>query len=340
MTPIYFPFTIISERVCRQIRFLFDGVVLYQPGDTAIPEPMQKLTAEGMITIRVPEQTGVGELKSALAAFTRFAHLHGEDAGSVFGSNQDRVPFFSDESISCLRGRIKSDRNGSPETGDSLFRARLFLLLAQEYDMQNTSVHMDLSRIGKMESDLLAEIRVPDEHEQDLNLPPRIPPADRGQGYMIAERIQAWSRLASRDAAISDTFLTPSEDAFESFIEAAGQVETLFESEPVSLDSPTPELKDRLAVFIQDALEGKKPDRQSLENAIAAGKKEGGQGDDTFRYSIARIPGKRGEDYLHLLLKGSDRQAFRRTQADLSRNLVVVKVMAVNEHKPSLSFNL
>lgn len=327
MIPIYFPFTIISDPVYRLMDFFFEGVVLYQPGDTEIPKPMRKLVSDGMVALRVPEKNMAGELESARAAFIDFAGLHGGNTGSVFGANQGQVPFFSDESVSSLRERIKSDRNGSPETGDSLFRARLFLLLAQEYDRQNESVHMDLGRIAGMEADLLADIREPDTLEKDHGLFPGRPPADHDREYMIPERVMAWSKLALRDTSRPDFFLTSSGDAFENFIEAAGQIETLLEIKSVSPVSPNPIMKTALGAFVQDALEGKTPDRQGLEKIIAgAGENESGRGID-FVATIVRISGGSGKEYLRHLSENDGHRVLLPQQTDSSQNLVVAKVI-------------
>jgi hypothetical protein len=328
MKPLYFPYTYVPEQVFGVMRTLFEGIVLYQPGEASIPPSIQKFADDGAITVRIPVKKLSQELEKALREFTEFAVVHGDNSAPVLGLFDGGVPFFSDESVASLRSRIRTEKEAPGGRDESLFRTRLFLLLAQEHDRQNNRVQLDLNRIARMETEMLAGLCEPDTTEKGEGLKAGAPPLSGGQNYMTAERLQRWSRLALKDKDIPDILLTSSEDAFESFLEASGNAQRLLDLKSVSISGAAPDSGERLADFIEEARSGITADPERLTRAFAAGAQD--SPGDSFTIAVARIPETSGQAYLRFLAKESHPRASAGDTATPTGNLVVIKIAMQN----------
>ena len=54
MTPVYFPFTFLSQPVAEALTAFFGPIVVYQPLVSNIPQIIKNLEMNGLIDIRVP----------------------------------------------------------------------------------------------------------------------------------------------------------------------------------------------------------------------------------------------------------------------------------------------
>lgn len=216
MKPIYFPFTYISEQVAKALNAYFERVVVYQPSSSLnTPKTMQKLAENGVIDIRIPIKDNEDKLNAIVKDYKTWANVHQASGMSFFKNKPNKIPFF-DESYTQISADIKKQKDDIPsnEKQDIVFSARVFLQIAQEFDIQNWEVNDKLSSIEKMEQDLIKNLK-----GENFLREKKATVADNQSEYMIADRIKAWSYLLQNDQKISPVFVTNSKTAFEYLID-------------------------------------------------------------------------------------------------------------------------
>jgi len=142
----------------------------------------------------------------------------------------ERVPFFDDTFSTELASQIKKirDEHNSKEKPDILFNARLFLCLAQDYDLVQDGINRDLVSVYEMEKKLLDGLTHEDEVFFSKNTGSSLQADDSGK-YKIKERIEAWTCLMSNDIEMDRFFVTNNKDAFDYLLEIAGDSQKIIE---------------------------------------------------------------------------------------------------------------
>ena len=252
--PIYFPYTYVSQWVAETLAACFKQFTVYQPSGRKLPSEMQPWIEANVMEVRVPVQTEDETLVKMVKELRAFAGLHDDSKNlktAVFWGQQGAFPLFSESAVS----RIVSDvKNGSrpasaEEKFDPVFRARVFLDFAQEFDRQSAELNRDLGVNDRLSRDLLKEIS--GEKENGLPATPlnaEIRTEDPTE-YMAPDRLQAWLRLFMVDPDDSGLFVTSSPAVFNHLIEnlEAAQKVMQFEGLPVT------NAKDDSAIIWRDS---------------------------------------------------------------------------------------
>jgi len=243
MKPIYFPFTYISKPVAKAIYACFGKTIVYQPSSKNIPEEIHKLARRGVLDIRVsgnPGEKDEEKLSAILKDYNAWANLHQGSRGiqfDYFKTGRDKIPFFDDTSTSQIKADIKNilGKNPALKEPDSVFNARNFLSIAQEFDMQSDKIFQDMVSFESARMDLINRLKGEDETSplvpgykdefKSVNL------ADFD--YMIQERIEAWALLMCCDPMqyreiISGLFVTSSRQAIDHLLEKTPEIENVF----------------------------------------------------------------------------------------------------------------
>ena len=254
MKPIYFPFTCISDLSGEIIPAIFGQIVLYRPSSQNLSKIMQKLAKREALDIRMPVKKDESKLNAALKDYKSWLNLHlGDKRGmtAFFKTHADKIPFFDDTITAQIRADIKKKtQQKQPETKpDTLFNARIFLSIAQEFDTQNWEINQKLFMVNEMQQNLIENIKGEidssyiENAENNLHEsyePESYEPEFYDQGaYMTAERITAWALLVQHDQQESGLFVTDSKSAFEYLIDKASQTEIIvgFDSMPLQKNS-------------------------------------------------------------------------------------------------------
>ncbi len=243
MKPIYFPFTYIPRPVAAAIYACFGKTIIYQPSSKNIPEEIHKLAGRGVLDIRMSENPGGKDeekLSAILKEYNAWANLHQGSKGiqlDFFKARRNKIPFFHDTSISQIKTDIKdiTGENTARKKSDPLFNARLFLSIAQNFDMQNDKIIRDIASFETARMDLIKSLKGEDETSplvpgykdefKSVNL------AD--YDYMIQERIEAWALLMCCDPMqyreeMSGLFVTSSRQAIDYLLEKTPETENVF----------------------------------------------------------------------------------------------------------------
>ena len=238
MIPILFPYTYLSPRVLEPLSTLFGKILIYQPLDKLFPADLDELSRSGRIEIRIPLKDNDKKLKAILKEYRTWADLHHISQREYHKITHSFNLSAQDPMSSQIRQEIR-DRMSGEEKRDTLTpsdNARLFLALAQEFDMQQTGLSMEIDQIQDMQQQLFKDLRGdgPDGSDSFSSADSSQP---ESHGYMTSERLFAWSHLMCHDTQPTCVFITTSSSAFQSVSEKAGLIRTIsgFDRRPVEI---------------------------------------------------------------------------------------------------------
>ncbi|MCP4107013.1 MAG: hypothetical protein GY749_15995 [Desulfobacteraceae bacterium] len=238
MKPVYFPFTYVSEPVAEALASCFKNTIVYVPSEV-VPESMQAWQKNSILDIRTPVISDKERLDAVVKDYKNWADIHKESGMAFLKTKKNTIPFFDDTYTSQIRSAIKQ----TPETEktDPVFNARLFLHIAQEFDMQNWELNYDLNLFENMEQKLMKELKG-DDSEQNIKSKTS-GYSDHGE-YMTSERTEAWLHLMKHDHEKSGLFITDSISVFEHLSDKApgAEIALSFDSVPVCRNTETNEL--------------------------------------------------------------------------------------------------
>ena len=250
MKPIYFPFTYISKPVTEALYACFGKTIIYQPSSKNIPEEIHRLADCGVLDIRIsgkPEKKDEEKLSAILKEYNAWANLHQGSKGiqlDFFKARRNKIPFFHDTSISQIKTDIKdiTGENTARKKSDPLFNARLFLSIAQNFDIQNDKIDLDMASFETARKDLINNLK--GEGKTSTLVPGYGDEFKAGNladyDYMIPERLEAWALLMCCDPMqyreeTSGLFVTSSRQAIDYLLEKTPETENVFSIDAIPM---------------------------------------------------------------------------------------------------------
>ncbi len=247
MKPVYFPFTYISKPVYDALSACFQRTVIYQPASFTVPETIRSWGEKGLLEVRIPLRSDEEKLAAVLKDYKELARLHRDARGlknAFIRSLRESLPFFNEVSSSQIKEDIK--RNIQQRTlqakVDPVFNARLFLSMAQEFDLENERLRRDFRSIVAMENDILKNIhgQEGDVHAIAGKIGGDATINEDTAAYMMPERFQAWFQIMYFDLQHggdrSNLFVTSSRSALNHLLDSTGGAEEIFKIEPIAAD--------------------------------------------------------------------------------------------------------
>ncbi len=278
MIPAYMPFTYISEAETRLLATLVGPLVIYQPLKTDIPESLSDLASQKLIEIRTPLTNGDDRLHAALVEFTEWARMNpGKSTAGAgfFSARQGEVPFFDDTAINRIRSEIR--KYGSPDhpsaESEETFRARLFLAVAQENDLANDHLDLDLNRFKVLEKDFLETLKDADEAGFNRQANTGTIWREDPGATLTGQRIRAWAALAAADPKMPDLLITTSRAVMDTLSETGGEAGSLEKLTDIRLPVPPAGTVPMLGRVLADLAAQETPPSADLARfaALAAG---------------------------------------------------------------------
>lgn len=242
MKPVYFPFTYISKPVVEALAACFRQTVVYQPSGLTIPAEIQGWAESNMLDIRIPVSGHEDKLEAILKDYAEWTSLHQEGAAEYLKARRGSIPFFDETSASQIRAEIKAQSRPSQpqEESEDLLNARLFLHIAQDFDLQNNKLGQDLLTFEAMEQSLFDNLKGEDETSQpEITATDRVLIDDPGL-YMPVERLKAWTLLRQHDRKASGLYVTTSRSVSDELIDCVPEAEMVihFDAVPVYENRP------------------------------------------------------------------------------------------------------
>ena len=284
MKPIYFPFTFISEPVLKEISMFFPQTIIYQPSPSRIPNFIQKSAEEGLLEIRAFFEGDDARFERLVKEYKDWLEHHKGSETTFFksrifdGADVDSIPMYSDSSTSQIKHDIKKGYiEKKAQKPDVEFTARLFLIIAQEFDIQQNEFSQDLKHFELMESNLFSNIRGEDElAEIRTGIVDKSAFEDLGK-YKTGQRISAWLRVFEQDPVVPDEFgslllLTSSRAVLENVMEICPDGQLVFSTSPIQVESHQPadikkyheNLRENLMRLSREGLEKEPTDSKAL----------------------------------------------------------------------------
>jgi hypothetical protein len=253
MKPIYFPFTFISEPMLKDISIFFPQTIIYQPSSEKIPEYLKKSADEGLLEIHAPFGGDEKRFDSIVREYRQWVEHHRGSETTFFKTrifdniDIETIPMYSDNSTSRIKYNIKKgEMENQPKKPDEEFTARLFLLIAQEFDIQQYEFKKDLQYFQIMENNFFSNIRDDDEFSETnmKNLNSVI--VDDVGSNKTGQRLSAWLKIFEHDPVAPDEFgsglfITSSHSVLEYIMELCPESELVLSTGPVSVNDQNPE---------------------------------------------------------------------------------------------------
>lgn len=213
MKPLYFPFTYTCGDMINLINQYLGSFIIYQPVAGHEPGPVEQAASAGKIDVRVPVKGDEEKIMEAVARSKNWGLVHqGHMDAFKAMSGQE---FYNETFVAEIRTEIAGQKSPQPEA-EPMLMARLFLYLAQEFDMKQTELDTDLKASELNREKMLSELRgdtdsrrPTDEHHvfEDLG------------EYQTANRILSWLRLSAAEKETAPVFITTSRAVFEHLLE-------------------------------------------------------------------------------------------------------------------------
>jgi len=222
----YFPFTYVPDPVAEALSACFGQFTVYRPLIENPTGQMQRWISRGVADVRVPVAGNDDALMAAVKNYRTWADLHRAGSGAmaaILRSGLDSVPFFDELSTRKIVADIKKNIPGRADTRiqDPVLAARIFLYFAQEFDRQNHELTDELNHHQKQEAELIRQLKMEEDPlaAEFRNVPVQLP--DPFADYMIADRLEAWTRIFCRDPDAAGLFVTHSAAVLDHLLEPA-----------------------------------------------------------------------------------------------------------------------
>lgn len=290
MKPAYMPFTAITGETIRRISNLVRPFILLQPVSGNEPDAVKQGGAAGDIEVLAPVQGDESMIREAVKKFRAWgaAHQGHMDAFKAMSGEGGHDEAFAAEIRSdILRGEPRRDPS------DPMAAARLFLALAQEFDVQQEDLQAELKNSEFKQKKMFSELK--GEETASLPLADRYMPNDPGH-YLTARRILSWLRLLTAESDPPLVWLTDSRGVYEYMREHVPQAWQILASLPLPNDGSA---RDALHDYCTQIAESRQPDAVPFpESPVSADK------DRESALSVLSLPFAKPEALLERLLSG------------------------------------
>ncbi len=266
MKPIYFPFTFISEPVLTDISIFFPQTVIYQPSSGNIPEYLKKSTDEGLLEIHAPFGGDETRFHKLVREYREWLEHHKGSDTTFFktrifdGVDLETIPMYSENSTSQIKYNIKKgDIEKQVQKPDAEFTARLFLLIAQEFDIQQDEFKRDLEHFQLMENNLFSNIRGEGEFsETSVKNTNTVISDDLGKNK-TGQRLSAWLKIFEKEPIVPDEFgsglfITSSHAVVEHIMELCPESELILSTGPVPVGARHPKKVQEFQQILKENL--------------------------------------------------------------------------------------
>ena len=286
--PVYFPFTYVSGELIARINEYVGPFIVYQPLSDQPPAPVAEAAREGRIEFRSPV---TGDEAQILDAAQRSQHWGMAHQGHM---EAFRVPAGGDFYNETFAAEIRSEILGTktPQAGPApMYTARLFLYLAQAFDMQQSTLHEELTASDRTRKQMFSDLK--GDAETRLPASEKHSPEDLGE-YQTRNRIASWLRLADAETEPVSVLLTTSRAVFEHILEFVPNVQIAQTFDP---GPPGDAFKQALPGYWQDLAQSPSPE------AVTPPAAEGLPAETAeFRLTVAVLPASTPAELLAKLL--------------------------------------
>jgi len=257
MKPIYFPFTYVPEAAGKALAACFGQTSVYQIASTKIPDDMKKLAEDGILDLRIPVDSNGKLLDKILKDYRGWIVSRQGVETAYLRTIAEEIPFFDESASSQIRSDLKKTgkQTPSPEKPDPLFQAKLFLHMAQEFDIENTGLDRELMDIEALEEDFMKDLKGEDDDDQARAIVRMVLEKDDPGHYMTKERLKAWALLMHQDPEIFGLFVTSSRAVVEYIIDSVPETVRVIRFDTIPASNQNEEALVKWRYQLRESLE-------------------------------------------------------------------------------------
>jgi hypothetical protein len=234
---VFFPGTFVPQETIAAINRRIGRFAVYQPVMGLSPKMLEGLAGTGAIELRHPVIGKEAYLQELCRAYSSWGGFYQKDALRLKRLADDG--FYNQDFAAEIKSQIlKSEgtgRSGSKktvaETADPMVNARMFLQLAQDFDLSESEIQQGLEKAEKASRQLFEQLRGEKPSKKKSRGAGAIP--DAGE-VMTDARLAAWFLLSRTDAYLPDIFVTDSRAVMARLLEHFESMARIMETTAVS----------------------------------------------------------------------------------------------------------
>ena len=243
MTPVFFPFTHITNSQRDALLSCFKQIIVYKASSRAEHDSINQASHDDAIETRVPVKEGDALLHGALKEYLSLGHRHARNDLSCLKTQKNPTPFFDTDSTAAIRGNILAgtqppdpEKIKAKARKDQLFKARLFLCMAQSFDRHHEETNRELELFAQKEIDFPG-MDSNNRPEANIGVAGNLRLDTDYSDYMIIQRLRAFAGLLQEDGQTPGLFITTSTELLSYMMEKAPMMEKVMER---LMDLPEP----------------------------------------------------------------------------------------------------
>lgn len=217
----YMPFTYLSRDQLEGITAALGPLAILAPARGLVPGHMRDFADRELLELIGPQDVDSGQLVLALEQFKQWARTHSGSSGNLpemaayFKTSTGRPPLVDETSPTQISSQIRHFGEMSKGQGSApLFKAALFLAMAQDYDRHQDDMVQELSAVERREQQMLEQLSGqgvdPDDPIAPTGARPAVGAPDESGLFMTDSRIKAWAELALAGQFAAHLVLTTS----------------------------------------------------------------------------------------------------------------------------------
>lgn len=238
---IFFPSTFITRETAAAINRRLGRFVLYQPIMDQTPPVLAHLSETPAIELRYPVIGNEAYLLELCRAYSTWGNVHQKDAlrlNQLAGEG-----FYNQDFAAEIRSEVLKRKNGvsmeAAPKADPMVNARMFLQLAQEFDLRESEIRQSLEKTDNASKQLFEQLRGEDLATGESFGAGAGAATDDACAVMTEARLAAWALLCKNDSAAPDIYVTDSSAVMEALFERFPSMVRLLETTTAAGDPET-----------------------------------------------------------------------------------------------------
>lgn len=302
--PVYFPNIYVNEDVIEALKDQFGKICVFGTA-VSFPQAETRGADEKNYETIMPDYGDDGRFNDFLLACSSTTPLY--DPAGTFQITEE------------LQKRVHDDdtsEDGAEAGAERLMRARLFLQMAHEYDIQSKAIHQELSAFKKKEQELLNRLHGFDD---ELVPEPSTGEIDKySSDFRVEKRFESWAVIFEKvmeeeGRSENGFYLTDSRALLETIIEFEPGIEYVCD-QPLDLKD-----KGRLSDFVERLTRCDWQREKETLKRPGVDNKEGG----SSLISFCILPDKQPRDLFKKFIAGKNTEESASGQIKINRNIVL-----------------
>lgn len=231
---IFFPTTFITQQSTTAINRRLGRFAIYQPIKGQTPAILERVSEAAAIELRHPVIGDESYLLELCRAYGSWGGIYQKEslrlnrlAGNGF-YNQDFAREISSDVLKNQSGREPAET----QKPDPLINARVFLQLAQEFDLREFEIRQGIEKADNASKELFEALRGENAGIDAFSNSKRNAGSINDAGSLMTDtRLAAWAVLSKNDRGAPDIFITDSRTVMELILE---RVPRVFKLETIS----------------------------------------------------------------------------------------------------------